>query len=70
MKSFTIEREIAADGTVSLPPLPFPPGKRVEITVRFLAPLTEAELHPFQGRPFTYERPFDPVIEEAGDDLL
>jgi len=62
---------VNSDGTVTLSGLPFPPGSTVEIivlgeeTAGSTAETTDP--YPFRGIPLHYERPTDPVDDEAWD---
>lgn len=71
MQAYRTEVTISKNGTLLINDLPFQPGDKVEVLVRFREHEPEAApLYPLRGTPVQYRQPFDSVAEDTWEVLL
>jgi hypothetical protein len=64
MEAVKIETTVSEDGSVSLPPLPFSPGSRIEVIVLGASSTPNGKKdYALRGRlPYQYDDPFEPLV--------
>ena len=61
--TFTVRKEVGADGVVTVRGLPLKEGERIEVNIKRRLRLPESsERYPLRGLPHRYDHPFEPAV--------
>ena len=64
--TYKTEGTVSDGGALTIQGVPFPPGERVEVTIRVTGvPRPTAERYPLRGTTYRYQAPTEPV--DSGD---
>ena len=63
VSTFTVRKEVGADGVVTVRGLPLKEGERVEVDIKRPLRLPKSsERYPLRGLPHKYDSPFEPAV--------
>ena len=63
ISTFTVRKDVGADGVVTVRGLPLKEGERIEVDIkRPLRAPKSSERYPLRGLPYKYDHPFEPAV--------